>query len=161
MENNNYIAVRSLTLLKAIYDMKALNSMKQVTFEIGEDGNTYPVFIVRETEKTTMAYDSYINKFETDDRSNDDPVLWSGFNADAVKEHGTCLRLNTRNYSVISRAFEAGQIGNMIGCRYDNGKMIYRFAHNDVLEKIKDEEDEKSRARWEAKQKKEGKVDDQ
>ena len=152
MKNQRYIAVRSLTTLKAIYDQKLLGTMVRVTFETSEDENTYPVFIFPESEVVRAC----IEKFGADDRSMDDPALWSGFDAQAVKDHDTGMKLNTRNYQVVARAFGSGQMGNLVECRYDNTRKVFKFVHTEVLEKIKDEEDAKSKAIWEAKQKREG-----
>ncbi|MCX8169582.1 MAG: hypothetical protein N3D72_00660, partial [Candidatus Methanomethyliaceae archaeon] len=66
----------------------------------------------------------------------------------------TCFRLNTRNYRVLGRAFESGQMGNLIhGYKGSSSNAyVFRFAHNDILEAIKCEEDKKSQEAYKAKQ---------
>lgn len=159
MERNNYIAVRSLTLLREIFDNKRLDKIAKIVPETDDQGKTYPVFLLKETERVTDCCKRFIEANGKDDRADDIPELWAGYDEEGIKNQRTCFRLNTRNYRVIQRAFESGQIGNLIHVFKDGSSntTVFRFAHNEVLEAIKSEEDKKSAEAWKAKKEQEGK----
>jgi hypothetical protein len=85
----------------------------------------------------------------------DDSALWAGYDAAAV-ENKESMKLNSRNFSVVYRAFQSGQMGNLIGVRREGNKTVFRFVWTEELERIKDEEDARSKAAWMARQVQEG-----
>ena len=155
MENKDLIKVRSLSLLRAIYDAKSLSCLRRIEHETDEEGDTWPVFCFAETPEIIDVCNAYLDEHDTDDRSADNPDWWSGYAMDKV-DLADKPTLNTRSYAVINRAFSAGLMGNLIFSRHDGNKTVYKFIASDALAQIKSEEDQKSQARWEARQAQEG-----
>lgn len=155
MENKNLIEVRSLSLLKAIYDAKSLSCLRRIEHETDEDGNIWPVFCFAETPEIIDVCNAYLDEHGADDRNADNPDLWRGYAMDKVNLADKPT-INTRNYVVLKRIFVSGLMGNLISVRREGVKTVYRFIASDELREIKSEEDAKSQARWEKWQQQEG-----
>lgn len=148
---NNFVEVRSLSLLKEFSKAKCLGSLVRIE-EDKHDPACRPVYKFADKDDVRAVVKQFIDTYSADDRSMDD---WSSFNAAQFRACEDTIV--TRNFRIVNQIIEAGWGMNLCGVFKDpnSHKKTFTFLANDEIKQIKTEGDAASNA-WYAEKIKDG-----
>jgi len=139
------IYFESATLFQELIEKGQLRNLKSVK------SNPYPKYCFVGSEKVLKAVSDFMATHDLKcDRSVDDEAVWTSFEENVIKATEKPGSIVTRNTNAVKRIIDEGY-GYMLKrtCVDQYKKKCFIFYANDRVAKIKEEEDAKSRAKYE------------
>lgn len=139
---NNFVEVRSLSLLKEMSDAKLLSKLRLITKDVNDpDGR--PIYMFLNDERVIEIKDNFINTYGDDNRSTDKG--WEHFNPTMFYANQRDNHVITRNYSAVTDIISEGY-GSCL-CfvfKHKNGRHGFIFVAKDIIRNIKNGYDAKA-----------------